>query len=106
MKIWLTESGEVVRTLSGHTKEVYSVSFSPDGKYVVSGSGDYSVKIWDIYKGITLKASPAITQSPAITPSPANPTGSADPAITTGPPSTAGSPSRTDTFFIKNNEAF
>ncbi|MSW64161.1 MAG: hypothetical protein F2825_04625, partial [Actinobacteria bacterium] len=35
------ESGEVVRTLNGHTDHVYSVSFSPDGKYVVSGS-----KIW------------------------------------------------------------
>ncbi|CAB4911310.1 unannotated protein [freshwater metagenome] len=46
-----TESGEVVRTLNGHTSAVYSVSFSPDGKYVVSGSGDKSVKIWTTESG-------------------------------------------------------
>ena len=33
-------------SLLGHTNYVTSVSFSPDGKYVVSGSGDKSVKIW------------------------------------------------------------
>ena len=42
VKIWSTESGEVVRTLNGHTSAVNSVSFSPDGKYaVVSGSGAF-----------------------------------------------------------------
>ena len=51
VKIWLTESGEVVRTLNGHTSAVMSVSFSPDGKYVVSGSCDNSVKIWSTESG-------------------------------------------------------
>jgi|TARA_B100000809_G_scaffold25732_1_gene22560 WD40 repeat protein len=35
-------------TLKGHGKLVISVSFSPDGKRIVSGSGDKTVKIWDI----------------------------------------------------------
>ena len=51
VKIWSTESGEVVRTLNGHTNNVTSVSFSPDGKYVVSGSEDNSVKIWSTESG-------------------------------------------------------
>jgi WD40 repeat protein len=33
--------------LQGHTDWVYSVAFSPDGKHVVSGSRDNSIRIWD-----------------------------------------------------------
>ena len=33
--------------VSGHSEEVISVAFSPDGKRLVSGSGDQLVKIWD-----------------------------------------------------------
>jgi WD40 repeat protein len=36
---------------SGHSSEVSSVSFSPDGLRVVSGSQDKSVKIWDANSG-------------------------------------------------------
>ena len=34
-------------TLYGHSSPVRSVSFSPDGKRIVSGSGDKTVKVWD-----------------------------------------------------------
>ena len=35
-------------TFKGHSKAVNSVSFSPDGKRIVSGSGDKTLKVWDI----------------------------------------------------------
>ena len=35
-------------TLAGHTSDVVSVSFDPDGKRVVSGAEDNRVKIWDV----------------------------------------------------------
>ena len=41
-------AAETALTLEGHSGPVYSVSFSPDGKRIVSGSADKTVKIWDI----------------------------------------------------------
>ena len=36
----------------GHTDYVKSVSFSPDGKFIVSGSGDKTVRVWDATNGV------------------------------------------------------
>jgi WD40 repeat protein len=38
-------------TLHGHTDEVYCAAFSPDGKYIVSGSRNKMVLIWDAQTG-------------------------------------------------------
>lgn len=32
-------------------QEIYSLDFSRDGRFLVSGSGDKSARIWDIEKG-------------------------------------------------------
>ncbi|KAJ6494511.1 hypothetical protein C8R45DRAFT_988282 [Mycena sanguinolenta] len=34
--------------MEGHTAEVNSVAFSPNGEQIVSGSGDKDIRIWDI----------------------------------------------------------
>jgi len=38
---------------TGHSSEVLSVAFSPDGKYFISGSKDHCIKLWDV-KTVTL----------------------------------------------------
>ena len=38
-------------TLRGHSYNVFSVAYSPDGKHIVSGSFNRTVKIWDAHSG-------------------------------------------------------
>ena len=40
------KSGKVLQVLKGHENVVLSLAFSPDGKYLASGSGDFTVIIW------------------------------------------------------------
>ncbi len=35
----------------GHSREVYAVSWSPDGKLIASGSGDESIQVWEASSG-------------------------------------------------------
>jgi WD40 repeat protein len=39
---------DMVCVFTGHTREVLSANFSPDGKQIVSASGDNSLKLWDL----------------------------------------------------------
>ncbi|KAK6603924.1 Vegetative incompatibility protein HET-E-1-like protein 15 [Botrytis cinerea] len=47
--------GAALQTLEGHTGPVTSVAFSPDSKQIVSGSWDYTVKLWDTMTGVMLQ---------------------------------------------------
>jgi WD40 repeat protein len=38
-------------TMRGHTAEVHCATFSPDGKYIVSGSEDRTIMVWDAQTG-------------------------------------------------------
>ncbi|ELS47155.1 tyrosine kinase family protein [Microcystis aeruginosa FACHB-905 = DIANCHI905] len=43
------------KTLTGHSGKVESVVYSPDGRYLASGSSDNTIKIWEVATGRELR---------------------------------------------------
>jgi WD40 repeat protein len=48
-------SPPIAQVLLGHTGYVYSVDFSPDGRYLASGSRDGTVRLWSVASGQTVR---------------------------------------------------
>ena len=67
VRLWNANTGELIKTLTGHKDVVSSVAFSPDGNLIVSGdwydwdgylsSGTWSgeIRVWDAHTGEHLK---------------------------------------------------
>jgi WD40 repeat protein len=47
MLVWDMSSYKTIRTLRGHSDHITSLRFSPDEKYLASGSWDKSILLWD-----------------------------------------------------------
>jgi WD40 repeat protein len=50
IKIWNVKTGAEAGLLTGHTDFVGSVVFSPDGRRLLSGSFDGTMRLWDVAK--------------------------------------------------------
>ena len=58
VRLWDARTGELIRTLTGHTHWVNSVSFSPDGETLASGSLDGTVLLWVLTQDTREPSSP------------------------------------------------
>jgi WD40 repeat protein len=47
LKIWDANTGKLVANLKGHTRRVYCLAWTADGKTLISGSRDHSIRMWD-----------------------------------------------------------
>ena len=46
-----SKSGQLVRSLQGHSQSIFSMRFSPNGTKLLTGSYDYSTVVWDLSNG-------------------------------------------------------
>ncbi len=48
VKLWNVESRQEMASIAGHSSDVTSMDFSPDGSLLASSSKDNTVKLWDV----------------------------------------------------------
>lgn len=50
VQIWEIQSGQIRNQFAGHEQDIYSLDYSADGRLIASGSGDRTVRVWDVTK--------------------------------------------------------
>jgi WD40 repeat protein len=56
VRLWNPQTGQILRTLTGHTDWVYAVAISPDGNQVAAGGWNGEVRVWNVADGKEVKA--------------------------------------------------
>lgn len=56
ISVWDVNSGELVKSIGHHEKEILSLAFNSNGRTIASGSQDKTLKVWDFETGKEYKA--------------------------------------------------
>jgi COMPASS component SWD3 len=48
VKLWDAYTGQIIRTLEGHTEGISDIAWSNDGEYLASASDDKTIRIWNL----------------------------------------------------------
>lgn len=47
--LWSVQTGALLDQLSGHEGPISTLAFTPDGGYLVSGSWDHTIRVWNVF---------------------------------------------------------
>ncbi|CAE6467205.1 unnamed protein product [Rhizoctonia solani] len=56
--VWNSQGTELANRFEGHTQSVTSLAFSPDGKHILSGSWDNTIRLWSTDTGAIVAQRP------------------------------------------------
>jgi len=62
--VWDIQSKKIRNIFAGHEQDIYSLDFARNGRHIASGSGDKTVRLWDIDVGqqvLTLSIEDGVT---------------------------------------------
>ena len=51
IKFWDFENGELVKTIQGHNDNLYSLTINENKHFLISGSYDMTIKLWNCISG-------------------------------------------------------
>jgi WD40 repeat protein len=54
VRIWNTDTGQLLHELAGHNARIISAAWSPDGKLLASGAQDNTARLWEADSGKAL----------------------------------------------------
>ena len=67
VRVWDVATGDdydPLHILQGHTSNVSSVAWSPDGSHLASGSSDETVKVWEVATRTCVRSIPTKSDGP------------------------------------------
>ncbi len=59
-RLWDGQTGQEVRRFAGHLAEIHDVTFSPDGKFILTANQDNTARLWLINLHDTIRAACAV----------------------------------------------
>jgi WD40 repeat protein len=60
------QNGKIIRSIAGHINDFVTVSFNPDGKFLVTMAADGTARIWNVASGEIVRTLPGATESDLI----------------------------------------
>lgn len=58
VRLWDTQTGQLLQVLRGHEASIQQAQFSPDGQWIVTASWDRTARIWQVASGTEFKVLP------------------------------------------------